>query len=110
MLEYGVDKADIFQTNDLFERKDLGAVTNTIFALDRAVAYQTNRYAKKTETGLFGWIEGQQKADKHTNCQTNKKQIIVLQICFQVGRHPEWTGARLQGQAGAQQSVYFNQN
>merc|ERR1712107_833733 len=63
MLEYGVDKADIFQTNDLFERKDLGAVTNTIFALDRAV-----------------------------------------------GRHPEWTGARLQGQAGAQQSVYFNQN
>ena len=37
MLKYGVDKADIFQTNDLFERKDLGAVTNTIFALDRAV-------------------------------------------------------------------------
>ena len=43
MLEYGVDKADIFQTNDLFERKDLGAVTNTIFALDRAVVYETNR-------------------------------------------------------------------
>ena len=47
MLEYGVDKADIFQTNDLFERKDLGAVTNTIFALDRAVAYQINRCAEK---------------------------------------------------------------
>ena len=34
---YGVDKVDIFQTNDLFEKKDLGAVTNTMFALDRAV-------------------------------------------------------------------------
>ena len=38
-MKYGVDKADIFQTNDLFERKDLGAVTNTIFALDRAVKH-----------------------------------------------------------------------
>jgi hypothetical protein len=28
---------DIFQTNDLFERRDLGAVTNTLYALDRAV-------------------------------------------------------------------------
>ena len=37
MVKYGVEKGDIFQTNDLFERKDLGAVTNTIFALDRAV-------------------------------------------------------------------------
>merc|ERR1711890_9070 len=52
MAQYGVDKVDIFQTSDLFERKDLGAVTNTIFALDRAV-----------------------------------------------GKHPEWTGPRLNLQA-----------
>jgi len=37
LTKYGVDKEDIFQTNDLFEKKDLGAVTNTMFALDRAV-------------------------------------------------------------------------
>merc|ERR1711973_105175 len=37
-LKYGVDQADIFQTNDLFEKRDLGAVTNTMYALDRAVA------------------------------------------------------------------------
>ncbi|XP_023335138.1 muscle-specific protein 20 [Eurytemora carolleeae] len=48
-LNYGVDQVDVFQTNDLFEKRDLGAVTNTMFALDRAV-----------------------------------------------GKHPEWTGARLQ--------------
>ena len=40
MALYGVDKADIFQTNDLFEKKDLANVTNTIFALGRAVSYQ----------------------------------------------------------------------
>ena len=40
MVKYGVEKGDIFQTNDLFERKDLGAVTNTIFALDRAVIFE----------------------------------------------------------------------
>ena len=30
-------QVDVFQTNDLFEKRDLGAVTNTMFALDRAV-------------------------------------------------------------------------
>ena len=40
LIKYGVDKEDIFQTNDLFEKKDLGAVTNTMFALDRAVSRQ----------------------------------------------------------------------
>ena len=85
MVKYGVDKADIFQTNDLFERKDLGAVTNTIFALDRAVKPLTFRAC----------------------ClQSNKNKI---EIYIKVGRHPEWTGARLQGQAGGPQSVYFNQ-
>lgn len=49
MVQYGVDKADIFQTNDLFERKDLGAVTNTIFALDRAVNHLQLYYNKSIE-------------------------------------------------------------
>merc|ERR1711872_141402 len=39
-LVYGVDQVDIFQTNDLFEKRDLGAVTNTMFALDRAIGKQ----------------------------------------------------------------------
>jgi len=37
LINYGVDKEDIFQTNDLFEKKDPAAVTNTIYALGRAV-------------------------------------------------------------------------
>lgn len=37
LKKYGVDKVDIFQTNDLFERRDLATVTNTMFALGRAV-------------------------------------------------------------------------
>jgi hypothetical protein len=37
LAKYGVEKVDIFQTNDLFEKKDLANVTNTIFALGRAV-------------------------------------------------------------------------
>jgi len=37
LVTYGVNKADIFQTNDLSEKKDLANVTNTMFALGRAV-------------------------------------------------------------------------
>jgi len=37
LVNYGVDEADIFQANDLFEKRDPGAVTNSLFALDRAV-------------------------------------------------------------------------
>lgn len=37
LAKYGVSKVDIFQTNDLFEKKDMANVTNTIFALGRAV-------------------------------------------------------------------------
>ena len=29
---------DIFQTNDLSEKRDMGSVTNTMFALGRAVS------------------------------------------------------------------------
>ena len=34
-------QADIFQANDLFEKRDPGAVTNSLFALDRAVSTYT---------------------------------------------------------------------
>ena len=39
LVKYGVEKVDIFQTNDLFEKKDMANVTNTIFMLGRAVIY-----------------------------------------------------------------------
>lgn len=35
---YGVPDIDVFQTVDLWERKDISQVTNTIFALGRAVS------------------------------------------------------------------------
>merc|ERR1712226_1018932 len=38
LVNYGVNKADIFQTNDLSEKKDLANVTNTMFALGRTVS------------------------------------------------------------------------
>ena len=37
LVEYGVNKDDIFQTNDLSEKKDVANVTNTLYALGRAV-------------------------------------------------------------------------
>jgi len=37
LLNYGVDDVDIFQTNDLSEKRDMGSVTNTMFALGRAM-------------------------------------------------------------------------
>lgn len=33
---YGVNDVDVFQTVDLWEKKDIAQVTNTIFALGRA--------------------------------------------------------------------------
>jgi hypothetical protein len=38
--KYGVPELDIFQTTDLSERKDIAAVTATIFALGRTVSFQ----------------------------------------------------------------------
>lgn len=35
---YGVPDLDVFQTVDLWEKKDIAQVTNTIFALGRAVS------------------------------------------------------------------------
>jgi len=36
-MKYGVAKGDIFQTNDLSEKKDIANVVNTLCALGRAV-------------------------------------------------------------------------
>lgn len=36
---YGVPDIDVFQTVDLFEKKDISQVTNTIFAIGRAVSF-----------------------------------------------------------------------
>lgn len=35
---YGVPDQDVFQTVDLYEKKDISQVTNTLFALGRAVS------------------------------------------------------------------------
>ena len=37
-MAYGVNEIDVFQTVDLWERKDFSQVTTTIFALARAVS------------------------------------------------------------------------
>ena len=36
-MKYGVNENDIFQTNDLSEKRDLATVTNTIYAMAREV-------------------------------------------------------------------------
>ena len=38
IMAYGVAEIDVFQTVDLWERKDISQVTNTIFALGRSVS------------------------------------------------------------------------
>ena len=37
-MKYGVGKEDLFQTNDLSEKKDFASVVNTLCALGRAVS------------------------------------------------------------------------
>lgn len=38
LKEYGVPDQDVFQTVDLWEKKDISQVTNTLFAIGRAVS------------------------------------------------------------------------
>lgn len=38
MKEYGVHDVDVFQTSDLFEKKDIAQVTTSLFALGRTVS------------------------------------------------------------------------
>lgn len=49
---YGVPEQDFFQTVDLYEKKDISQVTNTLFALGRAVSYKKfkTNYLKVTNT------------------------------------------------------------
>lgn len=41
---YGVPDQDVFQTVDLYEKKDISQVTNTLFALGRAVSIRSVIY------------------------------------------------------------------
>lgn len=36
-MKYGVPDVDLFQTTDLFDRKNIALVTTTVFAVGRAV-------------------------------------------------------------------------
>lgn len=42
LKEYGVSDCDVFQTVDLWEKKDISQVTNTIFAVGREVRHSTH--------------------------------------------------------------------
>jgi hypothetical protein len=37
-MAYGVNEIDVFQTVDLWEKKDISQVTTTLFALGRTVS------------------------------------------------------------------------
>lgn len=39
LKEYGVDDVDVFQTVDLWEKKDVAQVVTTLFALGRTVCF-----------------------------------------------------------------------
>jgi hypothetical protein len=40
LKSYGVSDADVFQTVDLWEKKDIAQVTTTLFSLGRTVSSQ----------------------------------------------------------------------
>lgn len=72
LKEYGVADVDVFQTVDLWEKKDISNVTNTIFALGRAVSFST-----------------------HTQYFSNLMSNSHVMFYFQTYKHPEWTGPNL---------------
>lgn len=43
-VKYGVPDVDLFQAVDLMERKNIAQVTNTIFAIGRAVSFLFNLF------------------------------------------------------------------
>lgn len=43
MKDYGVADLDVFQTVDLYNKKDISQVTTTLFALGRTVSTQQTR-------------------------------------------------------------------
>jgi hypothetical protein len=48
-----VGKQELFQTNDLWEKKDMANFTNTMFALGRAVSYHAFFLAKRIFSFMF---------------------------------------------------------
>ena len=48
LLEYGLEERELFQTNDLSEKKDIANVTNTLFALGRAVSSKLQTWIKRS--------------------------------------------------------------
>lgn len=66
LKDYGVNDIDVFQTVELFEKKNIGQVTDTLFALGRQVrTYQPVR---------------------------RDDQIFILNSRSQTYKHPEWKG------------------
>lgn len=55
-IKYGVNEVDVFQTVDLWEKKDISQVTTTIFALGRTVSITT---VFQPLTLFFACIENQ---------------------------------------------------
>lgn len=70
-VKYGVPDVDLFQTTDLFDRKNIALVTTTIFAVGRAVSLEN-------ELGC-------------------PFESILISFSFdsQTYRHPEWRGPYL---------------
>lgn len=53
-MAYGVGEIDVFQTVDLWEKKDISQVTTTIFALGRTVsAYIKNKLFILNERNIY---------------------------------------------------------
>lgn len=42
LIDYGLKQEDLFQTNDLWEKRNIPAVTKTIYALARTVSRYPN--------------------------------------------------------------------
>jgi len=49
LKEYGVADLDVFQTVDLYEKKDIAQVTTTLFALGRTVSFSQFKVQFKLE-------------------------------------------------------------
>lgn len=53
-MAYGVGEIDVFQTVDLWEKKDISQVTTTIFALGRTVsAFKKNKLFILNERNIY---------------------------------------------------------
>lgn len=68
LKKYGVNDVDVFQTVDLYEKKDIAQVTNTIFALGRQV---NTPFSLRKEINVkdFEWLL----------IHTSQKLILILQ-------------------------------